>query len=110
MLTQDYMVKNIKRYRRDCEREGVPLAERCPRTGRYLHLDLVPDTFMLPQDYSIFVEEFRRNPSQTWIMKPSGAAQGRYVVCRWGPRTQYMAKKALTQRRSLHPHAVASSL
>ena len=74
---QDYMVKNIKRYRKDCEREGLPLAERCPRTGRYLHLDLVPDTFMLPQDYSIFVEEYRRNPSQTWILKPSGAAQGR---------------------------------
>ena len=29
---------------------------------------------MLPADYNIFVEEFRRNPATTWIMKP--AAKG----------------------------------
>ena len=31
------MVKNIKRYRRDLERDGSPLAER-DETGRYIHL------------------------------------------------------------------------
>ena len=36
--------------------------------------DFIPVTFMLPADYNIFVEEFRRNPSSTWIMKP--AAKG----------------------------------
>jgi len=32
--------------------------------------DFIPVTFMLPADYNIFVEEFRRNPSSTWIMRP----------------------------------------
>ena len=54
---------------------GSPLAER-DEAGRYIHLDFVPDTFMLPQDYSLFTEEFRRCGGGTWIMKPTGAAQG----------------------------------
>jgi len=35
-------------------------------------VDFIPVTYMLPADYNIFVEEFRRNPSYTWIMKPAG--------------------------------------
>ena len=31
------MVKNIKRYRRDLEKEGSPFAEK-DETGRYVHL------------------------------------------------------------------------
>lgn len=76
LTRKDLIVKNIKRYRRDLEREGSPLAAK-GSNGRYLYLDLVPDTFMLPSDYSIFVEEYRRQPNATWIMKPSGSAQGR---------------------------------
>jgi len=34
--------------------------------------DCIPVTFMLPADYNLFVEEFRKNPSTTWIMKPAG--------------------------------------
>ena len=32
---------------------------------------------MLPADYNLFVEEFRKNPSSTWIMKPCGKG----VIC-----------------------------
>lgn len=32
------MVKNIKRYRKDLEREGDPLAQRDPATGQYVYL------------------------------------------------------------------------
>lgn len=41
--------------------------------------DFVPVTFMLPADYNLFVEEFRKNPSSTWIMKPCGKAQGKGI-------------------------------
>jgi hypothetical protein len=41
-------VKNIKRYRKDLERDGSPLAERGDGPGKYLHLDFIPVTFVLP--------------------------------------------------------------
>ena len=41
------MFKNIKRYRKDLERDGSPLAER-NEFGRYIHLDFVPDTYLFP--------------------------------------------------------------
>lgn len=44
-----------------------------------LYSDFVPVTFMLPADYNLFVEEFRKNPSSTWIMKPCGKAQGKGI-------------------------------
>ncbi|CAG0923548.1 unnamed protein product [Notodromas monacha] len=75
LTRKDLMVKNLKRYRRDLERDGNPLAEKGPN-GRYLYLDSIPTTFMLPSDYNMFVEEFRKNPSSTWIMKPGGKSQG----------------------------------
>lgn len=75
LTRKDCMVKNIKRYRKDLEKDGSHLAER-DEYGRHTHLDFIPVTFMLPADYNIFVEEFRRNPSSTWIMKPAAKAQG----------------------------------
>lgn len=38
-----------------------------------------PVTFILPNDYNIFVEEFKRQPNSTWIAKPIGKAQGRGI-------------------------------
>uniref|UniRef100_A0A1I8H9H2 Polyglutamylase complex subunit TTLL1 n=1 Tax=Macrostomum lignano TaxID=282301 RepID=A0A1I8H9H2_9PLAT len=75
LTRKDLMVKNIKRYRRDLEREGNPLAEK-DDTGRYVHLDFIPITFMMPQDYNLFAEEFKKHPTSTWIMKPCGKARG----------------------------------
>lgn len=75
---KDLLVKNIKRYRKDLERENNPLAEKIEIANgfRYLHLDFVPTTFVLPADYNMFVEEYRKNLQTTWIMKPCGKSQG----------------------------------
>ncbi|CAB3230025.1 unnamed protein product [Arctia plantaginis] len=80
---KDLLVKNIKRYRRELERDGNPLAEKADvvlpngQIGtRYLHLDFIPVTYVLPADYNMFVEEYRKSPQSTWIMKPCGKSQG----------------------------------
>ncbi|XP_029455949.1 probable tubulin polyglutamylase TTLL1 isoform X2 [Rhinatrema bivittatum] len=78
LTRKDLMVKNIKRYRKEQEKEGSPIAEK-DENGKYIYLDFVPVTFLLPADYNLFVEEFRKNPSSTWIMKPCGKAQGKGI-------------------------------
>lgn len=80
---KDLLVKNIKRYRKELEKEGNPLAEKTEFTmpngqmvTRYIHLDFIPVTYVLPADYNMFVEEYRKSPQSTWIMKPCGKSQG----------------------------------
>jgi len=75
LCKKDLMVKNIKRYRKDLERDNNPIAEK-DDMGRFVHMDIIPQTYIFPGDYNIFVEEFRRQPNSTWIMKPSHKAQG----------------------------------
>ncbi|TKC39842.1 hypothetical protein EI555_008143 [Monodon monoceros] len=76
-MQKDLMVKNIKRYWKELEKKGSPLAEK-DESGKHLYLDFVPITYMLPADYNLFVE-FRKSPSSTWIMKPCGKAQGKGI-------------------------------
>ena len=79
LTRKDLMVKNIKRYKKELEKEGHHLGERDPETN-YGILDFVPMTFVLPGDYPLFVEEFKRNPQLTWILKPAGKSQGTGVL------------------------------
>lgn len=41
LTRKDLMVKNIKRYRKELEKEGSPLAEK-DESGKYLYLGLCP--------------------------------------------------------------------
>ena len=75
LTRKDLMVKNIKRFRKDMEKENNPIADR-DEHGNLIYMDIVPMTYILPGDYTIFVEEFKKNPNSTWIMKPTGGAQG----------------------------------
>jgi tubulin polyglutamylase TTLL1 len=116
LTRKDLMVKNIKRYRKDLERDGNELAEKdelgkyrqlgskklqtqisrhfvsCTTTityyanlllnpivflilGSFSKTDFVPQTYLLPGDYSIFLEEFKKNPA-VWILKPNAKSQG----------------------------------
>jgi tubulin polyglutamylase TTLL1 len=74
LVRKDLMVKNIKRYRRELEKESHPLAEK-DEEGNFLHLEIFPTTFTLPADYSLFLEEFKRQPNTMWIMKPTNRSQ-----------------------------------
>jgi tubulin polyglutamylase TTLL1 len=47
------MVKNIKRFRKDMEKENNPIADR-DDNGSLLYIDIVPMTYILPGDYTIF--------------------------------------------------------
>ena len=68
LTRKDLMVKNIKRYRKDVEKES----------GHKI-TNFVPTTYVLPADYSLFLEEFRRNVHAMWIMKPTSKAQGKGI-------------------------------
>lgn len=62
LTRKNLTVKNLKRLRKNLERDvGRTEATKC---------DFFPRTFSLPSEYHIFVEEFKRTPGSTWIMKP----------------------------------------
>lgn len=67
---KDLMVKNLKRYEKEMARTDAALAAT---------LDFYPVTFLLPNDYSLFAEEFRKHPNSAWILKPTGKAQGKGI-------------------------------
>jgi len=65
------MIKNLKRFKKSLAKEG--------RVEEAESLNFFPQTFNMPGEYSLFVEEFKRNPSNVWIMKPVGKCQGRGI-------------------------------
>ena len=77
LTRKDLMVKNVRRYLKDLRREGSGAGGRGGWGGGGPE-DFVPVTYNLPQDFPLFVEEFRRNPSP-WIVKPSSRAQGKGI-------------------------------
>ncbi|XP_075867133.1 putative tubulin polyglutamylase TTLL9 isoform X2 [Microcebus murinus] len=71
LTRKNYMVKNLKRFRKQLEREaGKVEAAKC---------DFFPKTFEMPCEYHLFVEEFRKYPGITWIMKPVARSQGKGI-------------------------------
>jgi tubulin polyglutamylase TTLL1 len=78
LTRKDLMVKNIKRYRKEVEREDNLLSEKGLQVS-CVNLDIFPTTYSIPSDYSLFVEEFKRQPHSMWIMKPAGKAQGKGI-------------------------------
>lgn len=55
------MVKNIKRHRKELEKEGRPLAEK-DGNGKYFYLYFVPGvTYTLLADYNLLVEFSKRS-------------------------------------------------
>lgn len=63
------MVKNIKRYYKEFQRDypNFPVP------------DIIPPTYLLPADYSLIVEEFKKHSNAMWIMKPTSRSQGKGI-------------------------------
>eukprot|EP00240_Pyramimonas_obovata_P004703 CAMPEP_0118960834 /NCGR_PEP_ID=MMETSP1169-20130426/63839_1 /TAXON_ID=36882 /ORGANISM="Pyramimonas obovata, Strain CCMP722" /LENGTH=414 /DNA_ID=CAMNT_0006908987 /DNA_START=38 /DNA_END=1282 /DNA_ORIENTATION=- len=70
LTRKDLMVKNLKRAKKALEKEA-----RYMQAASY---DFFPQTFSLPSEYSMFVDEFKKSGG-VWIMKPSGRAQGKGI-------------------------------
>ena len=101
------MVKNLKRHKKQLEREGKVPEANC--------FDFFPTTYNLPGDYSLFVEEFKRT-GQVWIMKPIGKSQGKGIFLfnklqhisqwkdelRWKPESP-QAEPYVVQRYVMNP-------
>ena len=70
LCRKDLLVKNLKRMKRNLQRDGQLEQARA--------YDFMPLSFVLPREYAMFVEEFKRCGG-VWIMKPIGSAQGRGI-------------------------------
>lgn len=119
LTRKDLLVKNVKRYRKDLEREAIRAGEDPSVASRNASsaVDFLPATFALPGEYALFAEAFRketeteaspttkanvtvsarsssrsrvtsargfsssprRRKRPTWIMKPTGKAQGKGI-------------------------------
>ena len=99
LTRKDLMVKNIKRYRKELERAWLERVEASGNSssssgGSTMYgslgstqaagamcpdMDIIPTTFILPNDFSLFVEEYKKSPSLMWIMKPTSKSQGKGI-------------------------------
>lgn len=71
LTRKDLLIKNVSRMRKQLLRARKRKeAEEC---------NFCPTSFVLPNDYSLFKEEFKKCPGKIWIMKPVGRAQGRGI-------------------------------
>jgi tubulin polyglutamylase TTLL1 len=83
LTRKDLMVKNIKRYMKEVSRADSSAAASGGTASNLAGMpplqEFVPVTYLLPADYTLFVEEFRRQPNTMWIMKPTSRSQGKGI-------------------------------
>lgn len=93
---KDLLAKNIQKL----IREEVKLSNN---TGLNI-VEIIPKTFVLPREYALFVETFRKTSKKErvlWIMKPIAKAQGKGIflfsklneISKW--KQQYKSKQLL---------------
>jgi tubulin polyglutamylase TTLL9 len=113
LTRKDCMIKNLKRAKRNLAKNG--------HTDEADQYDFYPDTFTLPGEYLLFVEEFKKQASKDamWIMKPIGKCQGAGIFLfdklsqisewrndtRWKPENP-QAEKYVAQRYIPNPYLI----
>eukprot|EP00752_Nemacystus_decipiens_P018709 g16773.t1 len=101
LCRKDLMLKNLKKRRALLIGRGE-LAEAKAYS-------FFPVTFELPKDYALFAEEFKESGG-IWVMKPSGAAEGRGIFLFTKlSAVQAWAKPHLTRRMKRHDPAKPAS-
>lgn len=69
--------KNLKKMKKTLEKEGKVL-----EAAEY---NFFPQTYYVPSEYGLFVEEFKKEEGVVWIMKPVRRCM-LYITCRSGVR------------------------
>mmetsp|Transcript_5923 Transcript_5923/g.10258 ORF Transcript_5923/g.10258 Transcript_5923/m.10258 type:complete len:412 (-) Transcript_5923:188-1423(-) len=105
LTRKDLMVKNLKRYKKEVEKETLLGGE-----GHSLEwLEFLPLTFSLPADYALFAEEFKRHSHSTWIMKPTSKSQGKgiFLVNKISTVKRWMGVQTPNVRGTLEPYVIS---
>lgn len=111
LTRKDLLIKNLKRAKRVLEKE-----DRYAEAAQY---NFFPLTFVVPSEYRMFVEEFKKTGG-VWIMKPIGKAQGNGIFLfnklsqisdwrrdhTWKPDQEEVAETYLAQRYVDSPYLV----
>lgn len=111
LTRKDLLIKNLKRAKRTLEKE-----ERHAEAAQY---NFFPLTYVVPSEYRMFVEEFKKSGG-VWIMKPIGKAQGNGIFLfnklsqisdwrrdhTWKPDQEEAAEAYLAQRYVDSPYLV----
>ncbi|CAJ1406444.1 unnamed protein product [Effrenium voratum] len=81
LTRKDLLVKNIRRAQRQALKEHRCSPCRVGPIPAQGFAACSPTTFVLPLEYSMFVEEFKKQQANgaIWIMKPVGKSQGRGI-------------------------------
>ncbi|TMW55878.1 hypothetical protein Poli38472_008526 [Pythium oligandrum] len=118
LCRKDHLIKNLKRAKRQMEKKIKAGEDPTPLEAEVGSYDFFPITYILPGEYSIFVEEFKRNQG-VWIMKPTSKAQGKGIFLftklsqisdwrtdyRWQPQNQQV-ETYVVQRYISNPYLV----
>ena len=108
LTRKDNLAKNLKRYRKTLEKELAGPDE--------LPMWFFPQTFQMPIEFSLFKEEFVKNPGVIWIMKPASRSQGKGIflvnklssVNKWNPENYHGVRFLFQTARELHRPEVHS--
>eukprot|EP01029_Cantina_marsupialis_P003429 TRINITY_DN132828_c1_g1_i1.p1 TRINITY_DN132828_c1_g1~~TRINITY_DN132828_c1_g1_i1.p1 ORF type:complete len:493 (+),score=118.90 TRINITY_DN132828_c1_g1_i1:101-1579(+) len=109
LCRKDHMIKNLKKQKRLLIKDG--------KIDEANSFNFYPTTFVLPTDYALFVEEFKRESGRLWIMKPIGKSQGRGIFIfqklsdiskwktdhRWKSRSEFDVESYVVQEYIFKP-------
>ena len=73
LTRKDLLARNIKKFKKESEGELITLVN-----GKKMELSgsNLPETYIVPQEQSLFTEAFIKSNTKNWIFKPSGKSQG----------------------------------